>query len=288
MSERETGASSSSSGPGTETQGLLGRQDLHCHTSMSDGDLALEEVVRIARARGVQVGIADHVSARNAERFVSTNVRLDAYLDALEGADVFVSAEFCWCDPFGAALPDEVMARFDYRIGSNHGFALPDGTWASPWWKTLPAPWADRPQEVMEIMVHNLCDMVRTMPIEIAAHSTLTPPALLALEADPEAWWTEAREDRYVDAVRAAGVALEVSNRYRLPHQRLLRKARQAGVRFSLGSDGHTAAQVARLDWAADAARRAGITDADLFVPERKRRRARRAADGRPTRGEVG
>ena len=26
------------------------------------------------------------------------------------------------------------MERFDYRIGSNHGFALPDGTWASPWW----------------------------------------------------------------------------------------------------------------------------------------------------------
>jgi histidinol phosphatase-like PHP family hydrolase len=253
--------------------GLLGRQDLHCHTDMSDGDLPLAEVVRIAAERGVEVGIADHVSTRNAERFVSTLGQVEAYLEALEGAGVFVSAEFCWCDPLAAKLPDEVMARFDYRIGSNHGFALPDGTWASPWWKTLPPPWAARPQEVMEVMVHNLCDMVRTMPIEIAAHSTLTPPALLRLEPDPEAWWTDAREDRYVDAVRAAGVALEVSNRYRLPHERLLRKARQAGVRFSLGSDGHSVTQVARLDWAADAARRAGITDADLFVPERKRRR---------------
>jgi histidinol phosphatase-like PHP family hydrolase len=67
-------------------------------------------------------------------------------------------------------------------------------------------------------------------------------------------------------------VALEISNRYRLPHDRLLRKAKQAGIRFALGSDGHNHKQVARLDWAVETANRLGITDAELFVPERKRR----------------
>jgi histidinol phosphatase-like PHP family hydrolase len=85
-----------------------------------------------------------------------------------------------------------------------------------------------------------------------------------------DAWWTGEREDRWVDALAESGVAMEISNRYRLPHDRLLRKAHQAGVRFTLGSDGHTEAQVARLDWAAETARRVGITDADLFVPERR------------------
>jgi histidinol phosphatase-like PHP family hydrolase len=126
----------------------------------------------------------------------------------------------------------------------------------------------------MEHMVDNLCDLVRTMPVQIVAHSTLLPPALLALESDLHAWWTPEREDRYVEALAGSGVALEISNRYRLPHDRLLRKAKQAGARFSLGSDGHTAAQVARLDWATDAARRAGVTDADLFVPARNPRAA--------------
>jgi histidinol phosphatase-like PHP family hydrolase len=65
-------------------------------------------------------------------------------------------------------------------------------------------------------------------------------------------------------------VALEISNRYRLPHDRLLVKAREAGVRFSLGSDGHSERQVARLEWAAEAARRAGYTERELFVPERR------------------
>lgn len=247
----------------------LGADDLHVHTTMSDGDLPLAEVVALARERGVRVGIADHVSTRNARRFVSSLDALDRYLEAVEAAPVYRSAEFCWCDTLWAEIPDEVMARFDYRVGSNHGFELPDGRMASPWWERLPPPWNAEPQRLMELLVDNLCAMVRSMPIEIAAHSTLIPPALLDLEADVLAWWTEPREDRYVEALRESGVALEISNRYRLPHDRLLRKARQAGARFSLGSDGHTARQVARLDWALETARRVGVTEADLFVPPR-------------------
>ncbi|HEX2191237.1 MAG TPA: hypothetical protein VHG51_20170 [Longimicrobiaceae bacterium] len=247
--------------------GLLGRQDLHAHTTMSDVRLTLERVVEVARARGVEIGIADHVSSRNVEMFVADEAEVRRYLDALEGAPVFRSGEFCWCDDLWRTLPDEVMRRFDYRIGSNHGFWLPDGNMGSPWWERLPQAWRGREQELMEVMVLNLCDMVRTMPVQIAAHSTLTPPALLELDGT-DAWWTEDREDRYVEALAESGVALEISNRYRLPHDRLLRKAREAGVRFTLGSDGHTEAQVARLDWAAETALRVGVTDAELFVPE--------------------
>lgn len=255
-----------------QTEGLLGRQDLHVHTTMSDGALSLDEVVEIAGSLGVTVGIADHVSSRNARQFVATGEALDRYLGALERAPVFRAAELCWCDPFGAALPAEVNDRLDYRIGSNHGFALPDGTMASPWWSTLPEPWGERPSELMEIMVRNLCDMVRTMPIQIAAHSTLMPEGLLRLERDVHAWWTDSREDRFVEALEDSGVALEISNRYRLPHDRLLRKALQAGVRVSLGSDGHSEDQVARLDWAVETARRVGARERDLYVPERRRR----------------
>jgi histidinol phosphatase-like PHP family hydrolase len=105
------------------------------------------------------------------------------------------------------------------------------------------------------------------MPIRIVAHPTLLAPALLDLDPEPEAWWTEEREDRFIEAAVAAGVAIEISNRYRLPHDRLLTKAREAGALFSLGSDAHHRHQVTRLDWAVAAARRAGITDRQIFEP---------------------
>ena len=256
------------------TDGRLGTQDLHCHTTMSDGRLTLDEVVEAARAQGVQIGIADHVSSRNRQMFVSSHDDVRAYLDALDAAPVLRAAEFCWRDEFGATLPAALIDRLDYTLGSNHGFALPGGGWGSPWWSTLPAPWDADPQGLMDHMVNELCLMVRTMPVQIIAHPTFAPSALFALDDDVHAWWTEEREDRYVEAVAAAGVALEISNRYRLPHDRLLRKALQAGARFSLGSDGHTRAQVARLEWAVQTARRVGIGDAHLFVAERRRRAA--------------
>lgn len=245
-----------------------GLQDLHAHTDMSDGDLPLHEVAAIARALGVQIGIADHISTRNPARFVSDAAGVRRYLAALDGEGVLRAGEFCWCDTLWSDLPRGLLDQFDYRIGSNHGFWLPDGTTASPWWARLPAPWDRCPNELMEIMVLNLCDLVRTMPVDIVAHSTLLPPALLEVEGDLHAWWTEEREDRFVEAVAESGVAIEISNRYRLPHDRLLVKAREAGARFSLGSDGHHRSQIAQLGWALRAAARAGITPAEMFVAE--------------------
>ena len=63
----------------TDRTATLGSQDLHVHTTMSDGEVPLEEVVRLARLRGVRVGIADHVSTRNPERFVATDEQLRRY-----------------------------------------------------------------------------------------------------------------------------------------------------------------------------------------------------------------
>lgn len=237
---------------------------------MSDGALSLREVVETAEALGVTVGISDHVSTRNVAQFVSSREAFRGYLDALDSFDVFRSAEFCWLDPLWRTLPDDLLDRLDYRIGSNHGFLLPDGQFAGLWSRTLEQGWRARPQAWMEVMVDHLCELVRVMPIDIIAHSTLIPPALGRLESDVHAWWTEQREDRLTEAVVKHAVTVEISNRYRLPHDRLLGKLYRAGARFTLGSDGHTASQVARLEWAAETARRVGITEAEMFVPERR------------------
>jgi histidinol phosphatase-like PHP family hydrolase len=64
---------------------------------------------------------------------------------------------------------------------------------------------------------------------------------------------------------------MEISNRYRVPHDRILLRARDAGLSFSLGSDGHQEAQVARLEWSRATARRLEIGEEQLFIPERAR-----------------
>jgi histidinol phosphatase-like PHP family hydrolase len=116
-------------------------------------------------------------------------------------------------------------------------------------------------------MAAHLDDLERfaaEMPVDILAHPTLLPIALRATPADE--LWTEAREERLVNALHGAGIAFEVSNRYK-PHERLVRRAFDRGVRISLGSDGHTAEQVANLEWPLALTRRIGVADADLYDP---------------------
>ena len=67
-------------------------------------------------------------------------------------------------------------------------------------------------------------------------------------------------------AAAMAGIAFEISNRYR-PHERFVRRAAAAGVRISLGSDGHTAEQVGQIAWPREVAARAGVREEELFDP---------------------
>jgi histidinol phosphatase-like PHP family hydrolase len=78
--------------------------------------------------------------------------------------------------------------------------------------------------------------------------------------------WSEEHETRLVDALFAAGIAFEVSNRYK-PHERIVRRAIDRGLRISLGSDGHNADQVANIEWPLALTRRLGVADADLYDP---------------------
>jgi histidinol phosphatase-like PHP family hydrolase len=98
------------------------------------------------------------------------------------------------------------------------------------------------------------------------AHPTLLP---LPFRDHPlEELWTEEREERAVRALEQAGIAFEISNRYR-PHERFVRRARDGGVRLSLGSDGHTIEQVADVAFPLALARALGVPDDELYDPTR-------------------
>jgi histidinol phosphatase-like PHP family hydrolase len=124
----------------------------------------------------------------------------------------------------------------------------------------------------MEAHVENLERFADEMPVDILAHPTLLP---MALRKKPlEDLWTVPREQRAVAALAEAGIAFEISNRYR-PHERFVRRAAESGVRISLGSDGHTAEQVGQLAWPHEMAGRVGVRDEELFDPLVHGRRVR-------------
>jgi len=237
--------------------------DCHAHTRHSDGRLTVAELVERAASLGVRPTVSDHMS-RAVAKGVRTVEAVSAYLDDIERYPVLRGGEFCWHDSLWRDLPPDTVRRFTHRLGSLHAVRLPDGSYVRAFTTQLPPGLT--PAAYMGAHVASLERLAAEMPVDIIAHPAIAPPAIhhVALEER----WTEELEERAVRALAAAGIAFELSNRYPV-HDRLVRRAHSAGVRFSLGSDGHTREQVADVSGPLAIARRAGVRDEDLYDPER-------------------
>lgn len=237
--------------------------DCHAHSTFSDGALTIAEVIARARALGVRPSLSDHVS-RDVARSVASVEAARAYLDALEQFDIFRGGEFCWHDNLWRELPVDVVRRFTHRLGSLHAVRMPNGSLVHAFSKRRPTGLTV--DAYMNAHTESLEQLAREMPVDILAHPTLV--TIPFREVDVDELWTEARETRMVEALYRAGIAFEISNRY-WPHERLVRRAAARGVRFSLGSDGHTIDQIAMVSRPLALARSLGVADTDLYDPSR-------------------
>ena len=159
-------------------------------------------------------------------------------------------------------MPDDLAARFTHKLGSLHAIYLDDQSLVHAFSRRYPAELS--PDAYMSAHITNAERLAATMPVDILAHPTLVTLALRTLPVDE--LWTEEREERLVNALFQAGIAFEVSSRYK-PHERLVRRAVDRGVRISLGSDGHSSEQVGDVTSALALARHCGAHDEDLFDP---------------------
>jgi len=235
--------------------------DCHAHSTFSDGRLTVAQVIDRASSLGVRPSISDHIS-RDAFRGLGHVIEVRGYLNVLEQTTALRGGEFCWHDDLWRDLPEELVRRFTHRLGSMHAVRMPNGSLVRAFTRELP-PGLDL-QEYMDAHVACVEQLGREMPVDIFAHPTLI--ALPFRERDIDTLWTEERETRIVDALFAAGIAFEISNRY-WPHERIVKRAIDRGVRISLGSDGHTFDQVAQISRPLALARKLGVADDQIYDP---------------------
>ncbi len=237
--------------------------DCHAHSTHSDGVLRVDEVVAKGAALGVRVSVTDHIS-RDAPTSVDSPAAVVAYLDDLEQYDVLRGGEFCWHDALWREIPPETVRRFTHRLGSLHSIRLPSGAFFRAFSSVLPTELTH--DAYIDAHVDSLERLATEMPVDILAHPTLLPPPMRTI--DPHELWSEAHEERMVRALATAGIAFEISARYP-PHERLVRRAADAGVRIALGSDGHSREQVANIVASLALARTVGVADDALYDPRR-------------------
>jgi histidinol phosphatase-like PHP family hydrolase len=238
--------------------------DCHAHSTWSDGQLDLDTLIARVRERGVRPSVADHVS-RDVAGAVDSLERLDCYLVALESHDVGRAAEFCWHDDLWREIPAATHTRFTHTLGSLHAVWLPSGELQRVFTRRLAEGLT--PHGYVDALLDNLERLAAEMPVDIVAHPTILPLPFRFLP--PEEVWTDAHETRMAGIFRDSGLVFEVSNRYR-PHPTLVRRIVDAGVRLSLGSDGHSPDQVGDVEFPLALVRALGVAEGELFEGGRR------------------
>jgi histidinol phosphatase-like PHP family hydrolase len=235
--------------------------DLHVHLDNS----SIEQVFPLSRERGVKFGIVEHAGTReNVYPVVLSNDdELRAHIKKLEGFDVYKGVQAEWTD-WPGCFSREVLARLDYTLTDAMTFPGKDGRRVKLWEKGVEdrVDMANR-DRFMDRFVEWHVETIAQQPIDILANVSWLPDVMAG---DYDKYWTDARIKKVVDAAVKHRVALEISSSFKLPTLRFLKIAKEAGVKFSFGSNGRYP-KMGLLEYSVAMAKELKLKPADMFKP---------------------
>ena len=120
------------------------------------------------------------------------------------------------------------------------------------------------PQDFMDQLVDNI-EKILTEPVDIYVNPTYLPPEI---DARYDELWTPERMDRVIKALVDNQVAFEINNRRRIPSPTFIKRAKEAGVKFTFGTNNGGANDLGRMDYAIEMISECGLTPADMWMPE--------------------
>ncbi|MCU0247283.1 MAG: DUF1080 domain-containing protein [Bryobacter sp.] len=205
--------------------------DYHVHFH---GELGLREALEQSRRDGIGFGFAVNCGRQSSTR---TDAAALAFLEAVSGQPAFAGMQGeggDWMSVFARST----CARFDYLF--NDGLIWTNPGDARMWrriYRTEEVGDAGDGQAFVEEFTNRIVRMIETQPIDFYGIPTFLPPALEPRRAE---LWTEARVNRIVQAAARHQVAIELNDRYRLPDEAFVKRAKAAGCRFVLGTGNGT------------------------------------------------
>jgi histidinol phosphatase-like PHP family hydrolase len=235
--------------------------DWHVHLDNS----TIDKVAALSRERGVTFGIVEHAGTKENKYPVvlSNDEELGRYLAMLEGKGVYRGVQAEWLD-WSSCFSRDALGRLDYVLMDAMTYPGKDAQRVKLWEKGVEerVEMADK-QAFMDRFVAFHVELIEKQPIDILGNVSWLPGPLAG---DFEAFWTEQRIRRVVEAAAKQKVAIEISSGFRLPTLRFLKLAKAAGVKFAFGTNGRYP-NMGKLDYSLQMAKELGLTKADLFAP---------------------
>lgn len=229
--------------------------DLHTHLK---GGLTLEETLEHMRRTGINHGVAVNGGVGFP---ITDDAGIERFRQSMVGAPVWIGLQAEGRE-WPTLFSREAIARFDYVFSDAMTIIDHRGKRARLWMKDE----VDIPDTnaFMERLVSTIEGILDHEPVDIYANPTFLPEEIAG---EYDALWTSERMDRVISAAVRNHVAIEIGSGLRIPGPVFIRRAKRAGVRFTLGTNNGDRA-LRKLEYALRMIRECGLTASDMWTPD--------------------
>jgi len=226
--------------------------DYHVHLK---GGLTIDEVVENSQRLGINYGVAPNCGLKFP---VTDDQSLYEYLESVQAAPVFKGMQAEGREWITLFSP-EAVAAFDYVFTDAMTFTDTKGRRNRIW---IPEEvWVEDKQAFMEMLVGKIEAIFSQEPVDIYVNPTVLPAEL---EPEYDELWTQERKQRVINVLAENGVALEINARYKLPKSDMIKMARDAGVKFTFGTN-NTGKDLGNLEYCLRMIKECDLTPSDMF-----------------------
>jgi hypothetical protein len=230
--------------------------DFHVHLKSG---LTLEQALAKSRRDGINYGIAINAGKGMTAEDDGTARR---FAESLKGQPCFSAMQAEgreWVD----MITRPTAAKFDYIFTDSMTFTDNKGRRMRTWLKDEVGAIPD-PQEFMDVLVDRTVGILEREPIDIYVNPTFLPDVIAA---DYDRLWTEARMKKVTAAAVKSGVAIELNNRYKLPSVNFIKMAKDAGCKFTFGSNNSGPKDLGRCEYGIKMVDECKLAWSNFWVP---------------------
>lgn len=230
--------------------------DFHGHLK---GGLTIDQVCEYGRNHGFNYGIAANCGLNFP---VTNDASLNAYYEEISEEPVFKVMQ-CEGREWVTLFSEEYVAMFDYIFSDGMTFTDHKGRRMRLWIDD--EVFVDNEDQFMDMLVERIESIISKEPIDIYVNPTFLPSQL---NAKYDILWTPERMDRVIRALVDHDVVLEINARYRLPGIEFIKRAKEAGAKFTFGTNNAGADDLGRLEYCLEVIEEVGLSPEDIFLPK--------------------
>jgi hypothetical protein len=233
--------------------------DLHIHLK---GRFTIEDAVKKSADEKINYGIAINCGLKFP---VHSDSQIDSVLNTLKDYPQFYIAMQAEGREWVNMFTKESRDKFDYIFTDGMTFTDAQGRRNRIWLKD--ETFIDNEESFMDYLVGIIEKIINEEPINVYVNSTFLP-AQMADRYDH--FWTAERMDRVIRAAKENNVAIEINNRYRIPSEEFIKRAKQAGVKFTVGTN-NADENFSGAAYALEMIGKCNLTKEDFYLPVNKR-----------------